>query len=102
VPGALISTTVGVSVEHRFDKTLSLTGNANYAYNELVPAGSATFESYTASTALAYKLTRTMTASLLYSYTYFAVDVLDVTAPSIGGYSLNRHFVTFSLTTRWN
>jgi Putative beta-barrel porin 2 len=102
VPGALISTTAGISVEHRFQKTLSLTGNANYAYNEIVPDQSATFESYTASAALAYNLTRTMTASLIYSYTYFSVDSGDVASQSAAGYLLNRHFVSFSLTAKWN
>lgn len=102
VPGALISTTAGVSVEHRFHKTLSLTGNANYAYNEIVPSKSATFESYTTSAALAYNMSRTMTASLIYSYTYFAVDSLDIATQNIAGYILNRHFVTFSITAKWN
>ncbi len=102
VPGALLSTTVGVSVEHRFQKTLSLTGNANYAHNEIVPEQGTTFDSYTASGVLAYNVTRAVTASLLYSYTYFQVDSVDLTTQNTAGYLLNRHLVTFSITTKWN
>jgi hypothetical protein len=102
VPGALLSTTAGVSVEHRFQKTLSLTGNANYAHNEIVPAQGTTFDSYTISAVLAYNVTRATIASLLYSYTYFQVDSVDITTQNTAGYLLNRHVVTFSITTKWN
>ena len=100
--GALISTTLGVSVEHRFSKILSFTGSANYAYNEVAPVNFATFESYTASGLLSYKLSRSLLTSIGYSYTYFQVSTPEATTTDLAGYIVNRHVVTFSLTGTWN
>ncbi len=102
IAGALISTTAGLSVEHKFDKSLSLTGSANYAYNALAPVKLASFESYAASAVLAYKLSRSVTTSVQYSYTYFGVTSLDAVTQNISGYLVNRHFVLFSITATWN
>ena len=100
--GALISTTVGVSVEHRFNRTLTFTGSANYAYNEVAPVNFATFESYTASGLLSYKFSRSLLTSIGYSYTYFQVSTPEATTTDLAGYIVNRHVVTFSLTGTWN
>lgn len=102
VPGALISTIGGISVEHVFFRGLSLTGNANYAYNQIAPTKANTFESYTTSALLAYKLTRSITTSLLYSYTYFEASQQNFVTQDASGFLVNRHFVTFSITAVWN
>jgi hypothetical protein len=100
--GALISTTAGVSVEHRFSRILSFTGSANYAYNEVAPVNFATFESYTASGLLSYNISRSLLASLGYSYTYFEVSTPEAVTTDLAGYIINRHVVTFSITGKWN
>jgi hypothetical protein len=102
VGGALISTTGGISVEHKFDRGLSLRGDANYAYNELVPVNTTTFESYTASALLAYKVIPSLTTSLQYSYTYFEINSLDVATQNETRSLTNRHIVSFSITAKWN
>jgi hypothetical protein len=100
--GALISTNAGVSVEHRFSRLLTFTGSANYAYNEAAPVNIATFESYTASGLLSYKLSRSLLTSIGYSYTYFQVSTPEAMSPDLAGYIINRHVVTFSITGTWN
>ncbi|MCC2644036.1 MAG: hypothetical protein K0S45_4449 [Nitrospira sp.] len=100
--GALISTNVGVSVEHRFSRVLTFTGSANYAYNEVAPVNFFTFESYTASGLLSYKLSRSLLASMGYSYTYFEVSSPEAVMTNLTGYVINRHVVTFSITGTWN
>jgi hypothetical protein len=100
--GALISTNAGISVEHRFSRILSFTGSANYAYNEVAPVNFATFESYTASGLLSYNISRSLLASIGYSYTYFSVGTPEAVTTDLAGYILNRHVVTFSITGKWN
>jgi hypothetical protein len=62
----------------------------------------ATFESYTASGLLSYKISRSLFTSIGYSYTYFQVSTPVATTTDLAGYIVNRHVVTFSLTGTWN
>jgi hypothetical protein len=100
--GALISTTGGISLIRKFEKTVTFTGTANYAYNEVVPVKTTSFQSYTGSALLAYNFSRSLTTSMTYSYTYFAVDSTGIGGASIPGYVLNRHALLFSITARWD
>ncbi|WP_447597835.1 hypothetical protein [Nitrospira sp. Nam80] len=100
--GALISTTVGISIQQRFSKVLSFTGSANYAYNEVAPVSFSAFESYTASGQLSYNVSRTVSTSLAYTYTYFEFNNPTTSPTDLAGYIVNRHVVIFSITGKWN
>jgi hypothetical protein len=102
VPGALISTTGGISVEQKFTKSLSLTGNGNYAYSQVAPAATASFDSYTASALLAYNFSRSITTSLQYSFTYFELSSSNQSGAVAPGYLVNRHIAMLSITAVFN
>lgn len=99
--GALISTNAGLSVDHRFSRSLLFTGSANYALNEVAPVEFVRFESYSATGLLSYNLSRTLAASVGYSYTYFEVSAPMAAATDLAGYIINRHVLTLSLTGTW-
>lgn len=94
--GALISNTMSMSIEHRLSKVLSLSGNANYAYSQTAPVKLQTFESYAVAGSLRYFITRQISTSLTYSYSFFGL-----TSPQSAPFEVPRQFVMFSLDAKW-
>lgn len=95
--GVLISNVAGVSVEHKVSNDLTVKGTMNYALNETAPIDLAKFDSMTASGQLIYGLTRAVSASLLYQYSRS-----EFSFHGAQDFAINRSFVTFSLTAKWN
>jgi hypothetical protein len=88
--GAMISNLARVGISHRIYERLTANGNVGYAYNELLTG--ATINTFTASSRLSYKLTRTMSADILYLFTNMDVDFPQLV------YQMSRHQVGFTLS----
>lgn len=95
--GVLISNVAGVSIEHKLSNELIAKGTANYALNETAPVNLAKFGSIMASGQLTYNVTRSVLASLLYQYSRF-----EISSQGVPDILINRSFLTFSITAKWN
>jgi hypothetical protein len=98
--GALISTTVALVVQHKFERGVNLNATVNYAYNETAPVAISTFESIAGQLSLAYPLTRTLTSSVQYNYSRFVLG--SVGGGPSGNYQVNRNALMFSLSYAFN
>jgi hypothetical protein len=85
--GAMISNLARVGISHRIYERLTVNGGVGYAMNELFPSTESTFNYFNASSRLSYKVTRTITADMLYLFTN-----LDVDRPELQ-YQVSRHQV---------
>jgi opacity protein-like surface antigen len=94
-PGAMISNVGQVLLSHHLSDRLTLRGNVGYAYNQLAIDTSVTYQNLNAGAGLDYKLTRTISASLFYNYTYINNGF------ALPEYQVSRNQVGFSLTTQW-
>ena len=98
--GALISNTVTITGEHRFEKGVRLNGTVNYAQNESAPVANVRYETFGGQLMVSYPLSRIMTASLTYDYSRF--KFVDSTIPGmVTGYEFDRNAVTFSIAFTW-
>ena len=97
--GALISNTVGVSVEHRLERGLRLTGAVNYAVNESTPVKDTMFETVTGQVVLAYPLSRTLTTKLAYDYSRFTFSTS--TGGIAGDFLVDKSALTLSAVFAW-
>lgn len=93
--GATISNLARVGISHRIYERLELDGTVAYAYNELFPSTDRTLKNLTATSKLAYKLTRNITGEIFYLY-----QNIDNDSPSIQ-YQYSRHQAGFMLTAEW-
>lgn len=94
--GALITNTVSLTAERQLSKVLSLTTTGNYAYGQIEPAKTQTYESYAGSVQMRYFITRTLSASLSYTYSSFSYN-----SPPSAPFVVPRQFFMFSLEARW-
>lgn len=90
--GAMISNLALVGISHRIYERLTVDGGVGYARNELFPSTDSTFTNFTARSRLSYKVTRTISANILYLFTN-----LDVERPELQ-YQVSRHQVGFTLS----
>ena len=90
--GAMISNLAQVGISHRIYERLAVNGGVGYAMNELFPNTDSTFNYFTASSALSYKVTRTITAQILYLFTN-----IDVERPELQ-YQVSRHQIGLTLS----
>ncbi|MBK9945676.1 MAG: outer membrane beta-barrel protein [Nitrospira sp.] len=96
VGGAVLSNVAQAGISHRIYERLTLEGDAAFGYNQFFPdTRNTTFQNFTGSTRLAYKLTRDITAEI--SYTFNSVKS-DTTAVQ---YQFSRHVMGFFLSAEW-
>ncbi len=95
VAGALISNVGTVAVSHKLSRLLTVQGSVNYGFNETVPDRTVKFTSFTANAGLNYKLTKTMSMDLYYSYNDFKTEQPGSTI------AILRNVVGFALTAEW-
>ncbi len=93
--GAIISNLARVGFSHRIYERLTLDGGVGYAYNELFPSTDRTFKNLTATSRLAYKLTRNITGELFYLYSNIDVD------SSSTQFQYSRSQAGLMLTAEW-
>lgn len=98
--GAMISTTGGLIVQHKFDRGLRLNATVNYAFNETAPEAFNTYESLAGQLVLTYPVTRTLTTSLQYNYSRFVFT--SVGGDILGNYQVNRNAIMFSVSVSFN
>jgi hypothetical protein len=72
--GATISNVAGMGISHRIYERLILDGTVNFGYNEYFPNTDRKLQNITASSKLAYKLTRTITGEIFYIYQNIDTD----------------------------
>lgn len=90
--GAMISNLALVGISHRIYERLTVNGGVGYAFNQLFPNTDSTFKNFTATSALSYKVTRTITAQILYLFTN-----IDIDRPGLE-YQVSRHQVGLTLS----
>jgi hypothetical protein len=93
--GATISNVAQIGISHRIYERLTLDGTASYAYNELFPNTDRTFKNFTATSRLAYALTRNITGELFYLFQNVDVD------SSSSQFQYSRNQIGIMLTTEW-
>lgn len=95
--GAVLASLAQAGVSHRIYERLVLDGDAAFGYSEFFdprrPSNS-TFQNFSASTRLGYKLTRNITAELSYAYSH-------VKGETSIQYQVSRHVVGFFLNAEW-
>jgi hypothetical protein len=90
--GAMISNLARVGISHRIYERLAVNGGVGYALNEQLPNTESTYKYFTATSGLSYKVTRTISANMLYLFTNFDVD-----RPGLQ-YQVSRHQVGLVLS----
>jgi len=98
VGGAILSNVAQAGISHRIYERLTLDGDAAIAYNEFFQPTSnnnSTFQNFTGSTRLAYKVTRDITADISYTFQYVKSDATSIQ------YQFSRHVVGFFLNAEW-
>lgn len=93
--GATISNIARLGISHRIYERLELDGTIAYAYNELFPNTERTIKNLTATSKLAYNLTRNVTGELFYLY-----QNIDSDASSIQ-FQYSRHEVGVMFVVEW-
>ncbi len=97
VGGAVLSNVAQAGISHRIYERLTLEGDAAFGYNQFFPdTSNTTFQNFTGSTRLAYKLTRDITAEISYAFTAVKSDATAVQ------YQFSRHVMGFFLSAEWN
>ncbi len=96
VGGAIISNVAQVGISHRIYERLTLDGDAAYGYSQFFPdTRNTTFQNFTGTTRLAYKLTRDITAEISYLFNNVKSDATSIQ------YQFSRHMVGFFLSAEW-
>ncbi len=90
--GAMISNLARVGISHRIYERLAVNGAVGYAYNQLFPNTNSTYKNFTASSGVSYKVTRTITAQILYLFTNLDIDRQDLQ------YQVSRHQIGLTLS----
>lgn len=93
--GATISNIARLGVSHTIFERLILDGTIAYAYNQFLPNTAQTFQNLTATSKLAYKLTRNITGEIFALY-----QNVDNNTSSVQ-YQFSRYEAGFMLTTEW-
>ncbi|MDF0677223.1 MAG: outer membrane beta-barrel protein [Nitrospira sp.] len=94
--GAMISNIGRLGVSHRIYERLTLDGTIAYAFNQFLPISSdQTYQNLTATSRLAYKLTRNFTGEIFGLYQYIDSN------RSGAQFQYPRYEVGFMLTTEW-
>ena len=93
--GATISNLARVGISHRIYERLELGGTVAYAYNELFPNTDRKIKNLTATSKLAYNITRNVIGELFYLY-----QNIDAETTSLQ-YQYSRHEAGIMLTVEW-
>lgn len=96
VDTVLVSQTVNGSIVHQISQRLSVTGAVNYALSESTPRDDARFESFGTSINWQYQVTKSMSASLSYSFNRFE------TKSGQSQFEFDRHIVTLGVQAVFN
>lgn len=96
VGGAILSSVAQVGISHQFYERLTLDGDAAFGYSQFFPDTSrSTFQNFTGSTRLSYKVTRDITADISYTFQSIKSDATSIE------YQFSRHMVGFFLSAEW-
>lgn len=96
VGGAVLSNVAQAGISHRIYERLTLEGDAAFGYNQFFPdTRNTTFQNFTGTTRLAYKLTRDITAEISYLFNNVKSDATSIQ------YQFSRHMVGFFLSAEW-
>ncbi len=90
--GAMISNLARLGISHRIYERLTVNGAVGYSLNQLFPSTDRSTKFLLASSSLRYKVTRTISADILYLFSNFDVD-----QPGLQ-YQFSRHQVGLTLT----
>ena len=93
--GATISNVARLGITHKIHERLILDGTVGYAYNELFPDTHKTYKNLTATTKLAYKLTRNITGEIFYLYQNIDSDTSAIQ------FQYSRNEVGLMLSAEW-
>lgn len=94
--GAVISNIGRLGVSHRFYERLTLDGTIAYAFNQYLPISTdQTYQNLTATSRLAYKLTRNFTGEIFGLYQYIDSNMVGL------AYQFPRFELGFMLTMEW-
>lgn len=93
--GATISNVASLGISRRIYERLILDGMVGFGYNEYFPNTDRKLQNITASSKLAYKLTRTITGEIFYIY-----QNVDVNASALQ-FQYSRSQAGFMLTVAW-
>lgn len=95
VSGAVLSNIARLGASHKIHERLTLDGTIAYAYNQFLPLTFQTYQNFTATSRLAYKLTRNFTGEIFGLYQH--IDSNTIAAQ----FQYPRVEVGFMLTTEW-
>lgn len=96
VGGAILSNVAQGGISHRVYERLILDADAAFGYNQFFPdTTNTTFQNFTGSTRLTYKLTRDISAEISYAFNSVKSDTTAVQ------YQFSRHVVGFFLNAEW-
>jgi hypothetical protein len=93
--GATISNVGSVGISHRIYERLTLDGTVSFGYNEYFPNTDRKLQNVTASSKLAYKLTRTITGEIFYIY-----QNIDTNSSTLQ-FQYSRNQAGLMLTVAW-
>ncbi|UVT16961.1 MAG: outer membrane beta-barrel protein [Nitrospira sp.] len=94
--GAVISNLARAGISHRIYERLTLDGSAAYGFSQFFPdTSNSTFQNFTGSAGLSYKVTRNITGDISYRFTNIKSDGSAVE------YQFSRHVFGFFLTAEW-
>lgn len=93
--GATISNVASLGISHRIYERLILDGGVSFGYNEYFPNTDRKLQNITASSKLAYKLTRTITGEIFYIY-----QNIDADSSSLR-FQYSRNQAGLMLTVAW-
>ena len=97
VGGAVLSNLAQVGISHRIYERLTLDGDAAFGYGQFFQprsSNNATFQNFSGSTHLSYKLTRDITAEVSYAFSRIKSDATVQ-------YEVSRHVIGFFLNAEW-
>ncbi len=96
VGGAVLSNVAQAGISHRIYERLILDADAAFGYSQFFPdTANTTFQNFTGSTRLTYKLTRDISAEISYAFNSVKSDTTAV------AYQFSRHVVGFFLNAEW-
>ncbi len=93
--GSRINNIARVGISHRIYERLSVSGYGEYNLSEFTSSADSQFQAITGGGRLEYKLTRTMSGELFYTFTHLDVDTADINGLA---YRFSRHQVGIMLS----
>ena len=98
---ATLSDTAGLYIDHKISRLLTFTVGGSYGHGTQQPVEILKYTSYQATALLRYQVTRLISTSLSYDYSFYKYEVPAISEVPASGYSFPRNLVMLSLTTTW-